>query len=759
MSPNTHLTPPSPNHQPSSTLTPPLPAASLSGRLPSTRLSIAAAAAATTASLQANSRSKNSQLPTRGVTPSNSSVRTTSQSSFRTNTPIRNIHSSQSTAAGTNVQRRRNSLSVANSRSMNHQNLVSTNNSNTSTSSRNNKVGVIPPVPAIPVFQRSSAENVQVTVRCRPITQRELTGRGENLWTVDTKERLVKSNNIRNEATGTKADVEYKFDHVFYGSDNEKLYQAGVKGLIDQAMDGYNATVFAYGQTASGKTYTMMGTEQEPGVIPRAVNEVFENIRQATNKEFLLRVSYLEIYNETIRDLLAPNNTDIKIHEDRRRGIYVSPLIEEIVTGPEKVMKIIQRGEANRHISTTDYNMHSSRSHTIFQMVIESRIRNNDSTTLLSPVNTQRRMSLAPNIKGRQESVKISHLNLIDLAGSEKAVTNQERRKEGAYINKSLLTLGTVISKLTEQGKSSAGHIPYRDSKLTRILQTALSGQAKVGVICTISPSSLDESHNTLKFAARVKKVVVTAKNEEVMDDKALLQRYRGEILDLKHKLMAANEVIKEEKDHTQSMLSAERRQPTFLFFSMKKSLNECRSSEQLSKKGKIDHLTRLILTSQSVNIPVDPGVSQIKEVVPGANINNNNNNTNNNNNNNNNNNINNNISSSSSSNILGIPLDPDHQDPWLLVRDLRKRLEETNLERQSLERQLGESKEYIRNLEIEVAQKKSLSDKVAHLEAELSITKAELQVTTILAREDVPTGSSRCLPEDSRRRWETNTF
>ncbi|KAL0095452.1 P-loop containing nucleoside triphosphate hydrolase protein [Phycomyces blakesleeanus] len=717
MSPNTHLTPPSPNHQPSSTLTPPLPAASLSGRLPSTRLSIAAAAAATTASLQANSRSKNSQLPTRGVTPSNSSVRTTSQSSFRTNTPIRNIHSSQSTAAGTNVQRRRNSLSVANSRSMNHQNLVSTNNSNTSTSSRNNKVGVIPPVPAIPVFQRSSAENVQVTVRCRPITQRELTGRGENLWTVDTKERLVKSNNIRNEATGTKADVEYKFDHVFYGSDNEKLYQAGVKGLIDQAMDGYNATVFAYGQTASGKTY--MGTEQEPGVIPRAVNEVFENIRQATNKEFLLRVSYLEIYNETIRDLLAPNNTDIKIHEDRRRGIYVSPLIEEIVTGPEKVMKIIQRGEANRHISTTDYNMHSSRSHTIFQMVIESRIRNNDSTTLLSPVNTQRRMSLAPNIKGRQESVKISHLNLIDLAGSEKAVTNQERRKEGAYINKSLLTLGTVISKLTEQGKSSAGHIPYRDSKLTRILQTALSGQAKVGVICTISPSSLDESHNTLKFAARVKKVVVTAKNEEVMDDKALLQRYRGEILDLKHKLMAANEVIKEEKDHTQSMLSAERRQPTFLFFSMKKSLNECRSSEQLSKKGKIDHLTRLILTSQSVNIPVDPGVSQIKEVVP----------------------------------------DPDHQDPWLLVRDLRKRLEETNLERQSLERQLGESKEYIRNLEIEVAQKKSLSDKVAHLEAELSITKAELQVTTILAREDVPTGSSRCLPEDSRRRWETNTF
>ncbi|KAI9015324.1 P-loop containing nucleoside triphosphate hydrolase protein [Phycomyces nitens] len=576
MSPNTHLAPPSPNRP--SSLTPPLPATSLSGRLPSTRLSIAAA------NLQSTLRTKSSQLPTRGVTPSNSSIRTTSQSSVRTNTPIRNIHPSQST----NVQRRRNSVNVVNSRSANH----STHNTR-----------VIPPVPAIPAFQRSSAENVQVTVRCRPITQQELVGRGENLWTVDTQERLVKSNQFRNE-TGTKADVEYKFDHVFYGSDNEQLYQAGVKSLIDQAMDGYNATVFAYGQTASGKTYTMMRNEQEPGVIPRAVNEVFENIRKTTNKEFLLRVSYLEIYNEMIRDLLAPNNTDIKIHEDRRRGIYVSPLIEEIVTCPENVMKIIQRGEANRHISTTDYNMHSSRSHTIFQMVIESRVRNNDSTTLLSPANTQRRMSLAPNIKGRQESVKISHLNLIDLAGSEKAVTNQERRKEGAYINKSLLTLGTVISKLTEQGKSSSGHIPYRDSKLTRILQTALSGQAKVGVICTISPSSLEESHNTLKFAARVKKVVVTAKNEEVMDDKALLQRYRSEILDLKHKLLAANEVIKEEKDHTQSMLSAERRQYEEEF----KRMQVVRAA----LKERIDHLTRLILTSQSINIPAEPDTPKV---------------------------------------------------------------------------------------------------------------------------------------------------
>ncbi|KAI9308257.1 kinesin motor domain-containing protein [Cunninghamella echinulata] len=337
-------------------------------------------------------------------------------------------------------------------------------------------------------------------------------------------------------------------------------------------MDGYNATVFAYGQTSSGKTYTMMGTETEPGVIPRAVNEVFEYIKMAMNNEFLLRVSYLEIYNETIRDLLAPENDQLKIHEDRHRGIYVTPLTEEVVTCPQDVMNVIRKGEGNRHISTTDYNLHSSRSHTIFQMVIESRERSSNSTTLSRSTlyQPQRSTTLLHN-KLWKESVKISQLNLIDLAGSEKAATNQDRRKEGAYINKSLLTLGTVISKLTESGKS-AGHIPYRDSKLTRILQSSLSGQAKVVVICTISPYvlAIEESINTLKFATRVKKVVINAKNEPILDDKALLQQYRGEIVDLKSKLQAANDVLLQEQQNSQSMLTAERQQYEQELFQMK---------------------------------------------------------------------------------------------------------------------------------------------------------------------------------------------
>ena len=237
-------------------------------------------------------------------------------------------------------------------------------------------------------------------------------------------------------------------------------------------MEGYNGTVFAYGQTSSGKTYTMSGIEQEVGVIPRAVDDVFTYIREVNGpagecnvklslkqtsgqKEFLLRVSYLEIYNETIRDLLSgETGTEPRIHEDKRRGIYVSPLKEEIVTTPQQVMKILQQGESNRHTSKTDYNERSSRSHTIFQMVIESRER---AGSLQNSPSMQRtsRIQASPVSRAPKSAaaVRMSTLNLIDLAGSEKAQSHTERRKEGSYINRSLLTLGTVISRLTESGK------------------------------------------------------------------------------------------------------------------------------------------------------------------------------------------------------------------------------------------------------------------------------------------------------------------
>ncbi|GAA5803046.1 hypothetical protein HPULCUR_008521 [Helicostylum pulchrum] len=393
------------------------------------------------------------------------------------------------------------------------------------------------------------SESVQVTVRCRPPKKDEL----NNCWNLS-------NNKISSEDPKLKKQHQFTFDNVFYGSNNAELYSKSVERLINQAMEGFNATVFAYGQTASGKTFTM-----------------------AVTREFLLRVSYLEIYNESIRDLLNPSNTNLKIQQDKIRGVYVTPLTEEVVTSPQDVLNIISQGEANRHISSTDYNLHSSRSHTLFQMIIESREKTNSTSTTYRRTLTQS----GYGVKSK-DRVKISQLNLIDLAGSEKAASNEDRRKEGSYINKSLLTLGTVISKLTEtSGNKSPGHIPFRDSKLTRILQTALTGLAKVAVICTISPAlqSIEESLNTLKFATRVKKISIHAKNDDVMDDKALIQKYRNEILQLKTKL-------KEQEDNG-GLSQNERRDH-------EQTLKQMRGVRDTLKE-RIDQLTKLILTSASV--------------------------------------------------------------------------------------------------------------------------------------------------------------
>lgn len=353
-------------------------------------------------------------------------------------------------------------------------------------------------------------------------------------------------------------------------------------------MEGYPATVFAYGQTNSGKTFSMMGTDAQPGVIPRAVEDVFSYIRDNSDQEFLLRVSYLEIYNETLRDLLSPENSELRIHEDKRRGVYVSPLREEIVTSPRQVLRVIQRGEMHRHTSTTDFNEHSSRSHTVFTMIIESRQRTG------TPQSTPGRRLSISGTRMVGGSVQMSQLNLIDLAGSEKASSQLERRKEGAYINKSLLTLGNVIARITED--KNTGHIPYRDSKLTRILQSSLSGNAKISVICTISPTqyAYEESVNTLKFAQRVKKVVTRASTHEIMDDKALLQKYRMEIMELKAKLAQTHTNLDpEQKNELQQLKQA------------KAKHDEEMAEMQLIRtalKERIDHLTRLILTSTSMN-------------------------------------------------------------------------------------------------------------------------------------------------------------
>nr|XP_048703284.1 centromere-associated protein E isoform X3 [Caretta caretta]XP_048703285.1 centromere-associated protein E isoform X4 [Caretta caretta] len=401
---------------------------------------------------------------------------------------------------------------------------------------------------------------VTVCVRMRPLIARENEASGDKVqlhWKSENCTIL--------QVDGTRT---FNYDCVFHTNDStQQVYEGVAVPIIKSAVQGYNGTIFAYGQTASGKTYTMMGSDKSMGIIPKAVQDVFKIICEIPGREFLLRVSYMEIYNETITDLLCDSrkNKPLGIREDFNRNIYVEDLIEEVVVNPEQVMEWLRKGEKKRHYGETKMNEHSSRSHTIFRMIIESR--END------PANT--------NCDG---AVMVSHLNLVDLAGSERASqTGSEglRLKEGCNINRSLFILGQVIKKLCDD---PSGFINYRDSKLTRILQNSLGGNAKTVIICTITPVSFDETLSTLQFANTAKRMRNTPKVNEVLDDDALLKRYRKEIVDLKRQLEEVSS-----KTHLHAMEKDQLAQ-----------LLEEKNSLQKIQENRILNLTEMLVTSSS---------------------------------------------------------------------------------------------------------------------------------------------------------------
>jgi centromeric protein E len=406
-------------------------------------------------------------------------------------------------------------------------------------------------------------------------------------------------------------------------------------------MEGYHGTVFAYGMTGTGKTFSMQGTATSPGVIPLAITDIFSFIRETPQREFLLRVSYLEIYNEKIHDLLSqpvsgPNGQalpqeEIKLREDSKRGVYASPLKEEIVQSPTQLLRVIARGDNNRRVAGTQYNARSSRSHAVVQIVVESRAR-------APPTGGDpNRAALAPG------GVRVSTLSLIDLAGSERAAENKERRTEGAHINKSLLTLGTVISKLSvdKDGKPIADkdgkHLPYRDSKLTRLLQSALQGNSLVSILCTIqigaagsaasAQNHTGETLNTLKFASRAKNNIVShaKKADEAYNgtgdpgSRALLDRYRLEIMDLRKQLEGQHKSPKEisEKAKDEDPESIERLVEEE---KAREAEAEQRHEEQMLEmqlartalKERIEHLNRLILSSRSLGVNANRSFSAL---------------------------------------------------------------------------------------------------------------------------------------------------
>jgi len=365
----------------------------------------------------------------------------------------------------------------------------------------------------------------------------------------------------------------YSFDYV-YGEDSnqEQVYENTAKELVASTLQGYNSTVFAYGQTGTGKTYTMEGidTPQHQGIIPRAVTDIFDFIMNQANAEtkFLVRASYLQIYNEQIMDLLSPERGNLQIREDKTKGVFVEGLSEWMVRSAKEIKALIKRGSSMRATSATKMNEVSSRSHALFIIVVEQHSISAGSAagaqatpaSGLSSANKQRRPSISSVNDGKTQLTgrsrfRVGKLNLVDLAGSERVSmtgASGQRLEESKRINQSLSALGNVIAALTSE-KGRRAHVPYRDSKLTRILEDSLGGNCKTTMMATISPAraAFLESLSTVKFAARAKQIKNDARVNEDLDQTALLRKYELELRRLRAELAEKTSFVQGVRDRS----------------------------------------------------------------------------------------------------------------------------------------------------------------------------------------------------------------
>ncbi|XP_076956292.1 kinesin-like protein KIN-12C [Bidens hawaiensis] len=366
--------------------------------------------------------------------------------------------------------------------------------------------------------------NVQVLIRIRPLNGMEIGSQGYN--------RCLKQESAQTLTWISQPETRFTFDHVACETiDQETLFKMVGQPMVENCLSGYNSCMFAYGQTGSGKTHTMLGeindleTKPSPnrGMTPRIFEFLFSRIiveekcRMDERLKYTCKCSFLEIYNEQITDLLDPSSTNLQLREDVKKGVYVENLTEYEVHSVGDILKLLSQGSANRRVAATNMNRESSRSHSVFTCVIESRWEK-DSTS----------------------NLRFARLNLVDLAGSERQKTSGaegERLKEAANINKSLSTLGHVIMVLVDGANARTRHVPYRDSRLTFLLQDSLGGNSKTMIIANVSPStgSAVETLNTLKFAQRAKLI----QNNAVINEDA-----SGDVVALQHQIRLLKEEL-----------------------------------------------------------------------------------------------------------------------------------------------------------------------------------------------------------------------
>ena len=372
---------------------------------------------------------------------------------------------------------------------------------------------------------------VQVVVRARPLSRRERDAGGDqSCLSVTSSSSLVIADGDRD--FNSSRSHTFTFDRVFgERASQQQLYDQAAKPVVEQVLAGFNATICAYGQTGSGKTHTMEGTPGDEGIIARAIREVFGHIAQRQGREhkFLVRASYLQIYNEVVSDLLKEDRTHLTIREDERKGVYVEGLSEWIVRSPDEILSLMAAGARARATGATLLNEQSSRSHAVFTLVVEQSQR------------LEGGGGGAGEEEGGRHRVLSAKLNLVDLAGSERvreSGARGARLKETQHINLSLSALGNVIAALTS-GDGARSHVPYRDAKLTRLLEDSLGGNCRTTVIANLSPAPecFNESLSTLKFTQRAKSIKNRAHVNEDFDKRTLLRRYEKELARLRSAL------------------------------------------------------------------------------------------------------------------------------------------------------------------------------------------------------------------------------
>ena len=382
---------------------------------------------------------------------------------------------------------------------------------------------------------QGGGENVKVVVRVRPLNAGETKEGYRMITKVNTIDGTIKvempKRDVNNAETPAKI---FTFDTVFAPEVKQvDVYNRVARPIVCNVLEGYNGTIFAYGQTGTGKTFTMEGDRNVPelkGIIPNSFAHIFGHIaKSGDDKNFLVRVSYLEIYNEEVQDLLGKDQqARLEVKERPDVGVYVKDLSTAIVNNADDMDKIMTLGNKNRSVGATKMNAHSSRSHAIFTTTIECAEKGADKQTMF----------------------RVGKLHLVDLAGSErqsKTGASGQRLKEATKINLSLSTLGNVISALVD-GKST--HVPYRNSKLTRLLQDSLGGNSKTLMFANVGPAdyNYDETISTLRYANRAKSIKNKAKiNEDPKD--ALMKQYQKEIEELRKLLEDGSEDITATED------------------------------------------------------------------------------------------------------------------------------------------------------------------------------------------------------------------